>query len=141
MKSLLLAAGILISGCTAVAVKPASPELQLLRVCIEENPRVEVADFVSVVRDGFERHGIATLLISGAPTAGCDAVLTYTARQSWDMAPYLSVAELRLERDGHLIASAEYHLRGRGGLSLMKWEGTKAKMDPVIDELLKGYSQ
>jgi len=25
---------------------------------------------------------------------------------------------------------------GKGGLSLMKWEGIKTKMDPVLDELL-----
>jgi len=29
-------------------------------------------------------------------------------------------------------------LKGAGGFSLMKWQGTKTKMDPVIDELLSG---
>lgn len=32
----------------------------------------------------------------------------------------------------------ESHLVGKGGLSLTKWASTKSKMDPVIDELLKG---
>jgi len=28
---------------------------------------------------------------------------------------------------------------GKGGYSLMKWQDTKTKMDPVVDELLKAY--
>jgi hypothetical protein len=141
LKALIISTAILMTGCTAVTVRPASPDLQLMRVCIQNNPRVAVSDFVSVLRDGFDRHGIATEVISGAPAERCDAVLTYTAQKSWDMAPYLSVAEIRLERDGRQLAYAEYHLRGKGGLSLAKWEGTKSKIDPVIDELLKGYKQ
>jgi hypothetical protein len=33
-----------------------------------------------------------------------------------------------------------YHLKGGGGLSVMKWQGTASKMDPVIDELLAGVN-
>jgi len=36
------------------------------------------------------------------------------------------------------IGYAEYHLIGGGGLSLMKWQSTKTKMGPVIDEMLNG---
>jgi hypothetical protein len=66
--------------------------------------------------------------------------LTYTALRSWDFKPYLSHAELRLWRDGLQIGAADYHLRGKGGFSFAKWQGTKAKMDPVIDQLLGGTS-
>ena len=97
-----------------------------------------VTDFVNVLRDGFDRHGISTEVYAGAKPQHCEYVLTYTALRSWDFATYLSHAELRLERDGRQVAYAEYHLVGKGGLSLMKWQGTKTKMDPVIDELLKG---
>ena len=57
--------------------------------------------------------------------------------RSWDFVTYLSHAELRIEREGRQVAFAEYHLIGKGGLSLMKWASTKEKMDPVIDELFK----
>jgi hypothetical protein len=43
---------------------------------------------------------------------------------------------LWLEKDGRQIGYGEYHLIGKGGLSLMKWEETKTKMDPMIDALL-----
>ena len=58
------------------------------------------------------------------------------ALKNWDMAPYLCSADLRLERNGTKVASAEYRLKGRGGLSLTKWRGTKTKIDPLVDELL-----
>jgi hypothetical protein len=64
--------------------------------------------------------------------------LSYTARRSWDFAPYLAQAELWLRQDGKQVGYAEYHLVGGGGFSLTKWQGTKTKMDPVIDQLLEG---
>jgi hypothetical protein len=134
---LLIATLFSLSACTSVTVRPPDPTLMIRHVCIQENPKVRVSDFVPVLRDGFDRHGISTEVYSGTRPPNCDFVLTYTALRSWDLAPYLSHAELRLERDGRRIAYAEYHLVGKGGFSLMKWQGTKAKMDPVIDELLK----
>lgn len=130
---------IALAGCTAMNVQPVDRAIGLEHACIQENPRVQVSDFVTVVRDGFDRHGISTEVISGNPPANCEYLLTYTALRSWDFSPYLSHAELRIEREGRQIAYAEYHLRGKGGLALNKWAGTRSKMDPVIDELLGGY--
>ena len=98
---------------------------------------MQVNDFIPVLRDGFDRHGIATEVYSGQKPEKCEYILTYTALRSWDFSPYLSHAELRIEKDGRQIAYAEYHLKGKGGLSLTKWASTREKMDPVIDELFK----
>jgi hypothetical protein len=130
---------LILAGCTSIRVQPVESAASVKHVCIQDNPKVIVSDFVPVVRDGFARHGISTEVYSGEAPAGCDLILTYTARRSWDFAPYLSHAELRLESKGQQVAYAEYHLRGKGGYSLMKWQGTKKKMDPVIDELLQAY--
>jgi len=110
--------------------------MTMQKVCIRDNPRVQVSDFVNVVRDGFDRHAIATEVIYGQMPEKCEYVLTYTALRSWDFSPYLSHAELRIEKDGRQIGYAEYHLKGGGGFSLTKWAGTRSKMDPVIDEFL-----
>lgn len=124
-----------LSACTSVSVTPLQSKPS--SVCIEENPKVKVRDFVPVLQEGFFRHGIATQLYAQIPRPECPYVLTYTARRTWDMAPYLSSAELAiLGPRRQIVAKANYHLRGKGGLSLMKWQGTKSKMDPVIDELL-----
>jgi hypothetical protein len=139
MKHFGIAAILVLAGCTSITVKPVDSSIGLNHVCIRENPAVEVSDFVDVIRDGFDRHGIATEMVYGTPPPRCEFLLTYTALRSWDLAPYLSHAELRLEKAGRRVAYAEYHLNGKGGFSLMKWQGTAAKMEPVIDELLQGY--
>jgi hypothetical protein len=127
----------LAAGCTSVNVRPLDPDLHVDHVCIRENPDVIVKDFLPVLRDGFQRHGISTDVYSAIRDDACPYVLTYTALQSWDFALYLSHAELRLEHDGRQIAFAEYHLKGKGGFSMAKWQSVKTKMDPVIDQLLR----
>jgi hypothetical protein len=66
-------------ACTAVDVKPVNPSLNLSHVCIQDNPKVIVQDFVPVLRDGFERHNISTEVIFGTPPTSCEYVLTYPA--------------------------------------------------------------
>lgn len=134
-----LVVAFLLSGCTAVTVRPLDKAAELKHVCIQDNPKVAVQDFVTIVRDGFDRHGISTEVIAGSAPERCEYLLTYTALRSWDFSPYLSHAELRIERGGRQVAYAEYHLKGKGGLALNKWASTKSKMDPVIDELLGAY--
>ncbi len=127
-----------ISACTSIEVRPLDASSPIKQVCIVDNPRVEVSDFVDVLRDGFDRHGIASAVVTADGAKTCDVTLTYTAFRKWDLAPYLAHAELRLWREGRQIGAATYHLNGGGGLSLAKWEGTKTKMDPVMDQLLAG---
>jgi hypothetical protein len=134
-----VAAAFLAGACTSVRVRPVDAAANMKHVCIEENPKVIVPGFLATVRDGFDRHGISTQVYSGDVPPSCEFVLTYTALRSWDLAPYLSHAELKLESGGREVAAAEYHLNAKGGFSLMKWQGVKTKMDPVIDELLAGY--
>lgn len=137
MKRLIcLAAIAAVTGCTSVKVKPVSSIEPGAQVCIVNNPKVIVEGFVDVVRDGFSRHGLPTKLVNEDAASACKVTLTYTALRSWDFSPYLSHAELRLWKGGMQIGAAEYHLNGKGGLSLTKWKGVKSKMDPVVDQLL-----
>ncbi|MBC9249083.1 hypothetical protein A9179_02215 [Pseudomonas alcaligenes] len=132
---LLLALCSLSSACTVIRVEPlktASPQ-----VCIEENPAVQVDDFLGVVERGFARHGIRTRRIQQASDSQCPAVLTYTAKRSWSVVTYLSLAELNIrDSQGQLLASAYYRFRGRGLLAVKKWQSTETKMTPVIDQML-----
>ena len=131
----LMTALLMLAGCTSSQVQPLRVATE--RICVLENPKVLVDDFVEVVREGFSRHGITTQVYQQIPHAQCPYVLTYSALRSWDFAPYLSVAELTiLGPQRQKVASAQYRLRGKGGLSLMKWQGTRSKIAPLIDELL-----
>ena len=125
-------------GCTSVDVRPVSSKEQISQVVIRKNPKVAVADFLDVLISGFQRHGIATRVISDDAELKDEYVVNYVAYRNWDMAPYLTNATISIDRNGRRLAEGQYHLKGGGGLSLMKWQGTKTKMDPVIDQMLSG---
>jgi len=128
------------ASCTSVNVRPVAAQEHITSVLIEENPKVWRSDFVEVLRSGFARHGIESRVIEPGTPVGNAYVVRYTARQSWDMAMYMTDATIWIYRNDREVASAVYHLKGGGGLSLMKWQGTASKIDPVIDELLAGVS-
>jgi hypothetical protein len=126
----------LVSACSSVRVDRVPPDVlrDMRRVCIQRNPRVIVTDFLSVVQDGFRRHGIETAVYEPPLPADCQFVLTYTARQGWDLKNYLKYAELTLRDGGRTVGTAEY--RHRGGLASSKWADTYTKISPVVDDLL-----
>ena len=129
-----------LSGCTTIEVRPVDTSVEIKHVCIRQNDKVQVRDFLNVLRDGFSRHGISSKVIPAQEEAQGRYIVTYTALRSWDLTPYLSHAEIRIEKDGKQIAFGQFHLKGKGGFALTKFKGTKSKMDPVIDQLLQGIS-
>lgn len=133
---ILTAITFLASACTSIQVQPIANDIKPEKICIEENPKVIVGDFLNVVRNRIEYHGIDTAVYTSNIPEGCEYTMEYTALKNWDMGTYMHHAELRLEKNGKRVGYAEYHLNGKGGLSLMKWQGTKTKMDPVVDRLL-----
>ena len=131
-----LAAFVALAGCTSVTVNPIDSSLELTHVCIHENPKVQVDDFVSTIRARLSHHSITSQVFRGEVPDTCEYILSYTALRSWDLVPYLSHAELYLNRGGRQIASGVFHLRGKGGYALTKYSGTATKMDPVVDQLV-----
>lgn len=137
---LLLLTCSLIFACTSVNVKPLDSSLEVTHIGIKRNPKVIVEDFLPLMRQKFKEHGITTEVFDESAPENCSVIATYTALQSWDFSTYLSHAEISLtNRDFKEVASAEYHLIGKGGLSFMKWQSVETKMSPVIDELLVQY--
>ena len=49
---------------------------------------------------------------------------------------YMTDAQIDILRERQPIASANYHLKGGGGLDPDKWRTTRTKILPVIDTLL-----
>jgi hypothetical protein len=124
------------AGCTSVTVKPLPAQTRIQHICIQDNPRVQVGDFVSVMQEGFQKHAITSQLVNTNAAGKCEYTSTYTATRTWDMAMYMTDAQIDILRDGRQIAFANYHLKGGGGLSLNKWANTRTKILPVIDEML-----
>lgn len=124
----------LLGGCTAIRVQPVSSQERIDHVCIERNPRVTIGDFIPVMQEGFRNHGIESSVVDSS--ANCRYTSVYTARRTWDITTYLSQAQIDIRRDGRTIATAHYHLRGKGGFALNKWAGTRTKILPVMEQLL-----
>ncbi len=161
--SVILILSLMVGGCTSVTVRPLEASYNVKHICIKENPKVEVDDFMQVIVDALNRHNIKSEFIALSTTDkakvqnddesfpdqyymditpapdSCDFNLTYTARRSWDFVTYLSTADIAISDKNSRIAHAHYHLRRKGGLSLFKWQGVKTKIDPVMDELLIFY--
>lgn len=125
-----------LGACTSIHVQPVGSDFKPEYICIEENPKVIVEDFISIIRNRIEHHGYSTRIVQPGNAENCEYLLTYVAYKNWDMGNYMHKAELRLDKNNEKIASAEYRLKGKGGFSLMKWNSTKSKMNPVVDELL-----
>ena len=134
---LIVAGGLTVSACTSVQVNAVAEQQvnAIQQICIVNNPKVLVTDFVPVVQQRLQHHGIVSRVVEGSEAAACAYQLYYSAKRSWDFTPYMSWAELKLYQNEVLIANAEYKLVGKGGLSLTKWQSVETKMTPVIDQL------
>lgn len=124
-----------LGGCTSIQVEPLA--VRPAEICIEKNPKVQVSDFVTVVQNGLKDRGISSEVYAQVP-ASCEYRMTYVAYRSWDFVPYLSSADLEVwDNQQRRVGAAHYHLRGKGGMSMAKWQGTQTKMAPVLDQLLR----
>jgi len=72
----------LLSGCTSVQVDSVGADHKMTHVCIEDNPKVIVAGFVSVIEEVFEDNLITTEIYNGQRPERCVFKLTYTAHPS-----------------------------------------------------------
>ena len=136
MKQLLiLSLAVLLAACVSISVKPVDSKVSIQHVCIEDNPKVVVSDFMQALRDGFDRNGISSEIYTGTKSTNCEYQVTYTANKKWALAGfYLSHAEIRIEKDGRYVASATYNSKG---LANGSFTTTKEAIDPVMDEMLK----
>ena len=124
-------------ACTTVDVQPIAAGSQPIKlVYIRQNPDVSDDALLSVIENGFQRHGIQTKIVTSEPIPESAYILTYTASRSWDLAPYLKHAELRLKEGNRLVGYAVYH--HSGGYGLNKWASTESKITPVVNQLLAG---
>jgi hypothetical protein len=130
---------VILNGCTSIRINPIPANTDIRHICIQDNPRVKVDDFKATLREGFESHGISTEVFSQSLQESCEYSATYTALRSWDIVPYLSSATIEIFRKGRSIpiASANYHLKGRGGVAPVKFSGTRSKILPLFDKLLE----
>lgn len=126
-----------LSGCSITqSVQPVT-DANIDRVCVETNPAVLMDGFEPTMCELIETHGMTTEVYSGQRPADCEHFLEYTANWRWDMAMYLSYADIQVyDREG-LEGRATYDARNGGG-RMDKFGPTRSKIEPLIEELFAG---
>lgn len=139
MRMIAIAVLVFLGACTSLDVRPIPASAKVDKICIKYNEEVNVEDLVPVVQDDLSNHGIQSVVFRAQAPSDCSFQLSYTADRWWDLGTYLVDAKISVWKDDVLFGSAHYHLNGHGGLSVMKWEGTKAKITPPLNQMLKEY--
>jgi hypothetical protein len=133
---------LLLVGCgTKSHVKMMLPETEntvIKHACVIKNEQVKVADFLSVLQEGFNKHGIQCSVVNQANEKDCPYTVTYIAEQSWDLRYFLGHAEIKVYKFDKLIGHVTYDVPGgTWNFDLAnKFKDTRSKILPLIDELL-----
>jgi hypothetical protein len=141
------ATGSVIQAGYAIAANYSSPTFvngqpaDLHHVCIEVNQMVSVGDFVPALQLALERRGIRSDVYNpGTSPAGCEARLVYNAatdygRRSFsdESIQYLSIIDLTVIQNGHILVTARYQT---GGLNTDRFSSASTKLSGLIDRMV-----
>ncbi|WP_439133820.1 Sbal_3080 family lipoprotein [Pseudomaricurvus sp.] len=132
----LIVAVSLLSACTITQnVEPAQLANQH-QLCIIENPKVREG-FLAEYRAALTDKGIAHQVVSANSVPdSCEWTSTYTASWSWDMALYMSYADIKVYHRGVLDGEAVYDSR-RGGGNMGKFIDAEEKVRELVNELIQ----
>lgn len=128
-----------LTGCSITQTVDPIKATNVSQVCVLDNPKVLMDDFQGELQRQIQAKGLATKQYSNARPADCSHYLEYTANWGWDMAMYLTYAEMRVYDHEGLAGQAVYDAR-RGGGRLDKFGRTAEKIHPLIDQLFGATS-
>ena len=126
----------LLAGCSIQQkVEPVNLS-QDSQLCIIENTKV---------RDGFLQEFRSVLAARQIPhqmveqfdvPENCQWTATYNAKWSWDMATYMSLAEIKVYHKGELMGEALYDAT-KGGANMNKFISADEKIRELVNELFQ----
>ncbi|TLM75655.1 Sbal_3080 family lipoprotein [Microbulbifer harenosus] len=133
--SLLLGAVVLFSGCSIQQTVEPTSVSSGGELCIVENSKVREG-FLKELQASLTANGVKNrLLPANASLVECEWTATYNARWTWDMALYMSFAEIKIYRNGAPDGSALYDST-RGGANMSKFIDAETKIRELVDQLL-----
>ena len=126
---------ILFSGCSIKQdIQTVSP-LVKKEICIIENPAVIQEGFLVAYTEALNNKGYKTkILAPNSPLNTCNITSTYTGNWTWDVAVYLSFAEMKVYKDEILIGKALYDSRS-GSANMNKFVDAETKIKELTNQL------
>jgi hypothetical protein len=125
-----------LGGCSITQdVRPVGAN-DIQEVCIQANPQVFMSEFKNELQRQIESLGIrVTRVYEGERPPSCTTRVEYTANWKWDLAMYLTYANLRVyQGSDRLIGEATYDAK-MAGLNLGKFGTTAEKLRPLVNQL------
>jgi hypothetical protein len=106
-------------------------------ICVVETPDAH-HEFLPSYKSALTKKGMTVrVLPAGAAVGACPLTTTYEAKWQWDLALYLSYANLKVYRNNHLEGEALYDAT-RGGTKTEKFTNAEAKIQELTDQLFPG---
>jgi len=127
---------ITLSGCTAIRVENVTPiELkeQITIVVMKDGPTRDSVLPV-VVNKLKSMNYVVNVVDDGSKVATSDYLLNYRAWWSWDLAMYMSKADMTIKQNNAILGQVQY--RGKGGLNMAKWGDAEERLGIMIDVML-----
>lgn len=138
MKSLsVVLLAIAAAGCSITQKVTPVGYLEDRAICIIEDPAVRSGFLEEYRKTLIEKGYVITMLPNGSSRSACEVTTTYLARWSWDMALYMSFAEIKVYKHGALKGEALYDSRSGGG-RLDKFVNGGAKIRELVEQLFPG---
>lgn len=127
---------LMLSGCTiSTNIKPVP--IKISNLCIKNNPSVFMDGFLPELKSQIESKGITTRVMDDVMAKDCSYQLEYTANWRWDLAMYLTYAELKVYTNDNprlSIGEAIYDARSGSG-RFDKFGPTANKISPLVKSL------
>lgn len=125
------------TGCAITqAVKPV-PSLAESEVCIIQAPAVRPGFLDTYFRVLTAKGFRVRQLAPGATVNDCPVVSTYMGLWSWDLALYISFAEIIVYKEGEEVGRATYDAR-QGGANMGKFVKGEEKITELVNALYPG---
>jgi hypothetical protein len=126
-----------LSGCAIhQTVKPVEHFTEK-EVCIIESPTVKAGFLDSYKRALLSKGYLVRQLPASASIVECNVTSTYSANWRWDLALYMSYAEIRVYSGGKPIGEAKYDSQ-QGGANMGKFIDADKKINELVNQLFPG---
>lgn len=131
---ILLTTTLLASCAIKQTVEPAEISNDAV-VCIVENPAVREG-FLAELTKILDEKKVNYRVVDKQESLNCEWTATYLARWNWDLALYMSYAEIKVFQNGQLDGEAIYDA-SMGAASLGKFIDAETKIRELVDSLIK----
>lgn len=127
---------VFVQGCTITQVVEPAEMSKGKVLCVIENPAVR-AGFLQEFRNVLSLKGIQYKVVhEHSAISDCEWTATYVGKWSWDLALYMSYAEINVYHNGVLDGKAFYDSRSGGG-NMSKFIDAEEKIQELVEELMQ----